>query len=124
MERRRHRQAPEHSDRTQQSARHIDNDRQERAPRRRGSVRQKVGRIIGTGLPGDAAVFAPDEASAIPAWAQSAVSALSNAGIPLAASDYEAPLPRREAANMLLAAAPAAEAAGLYCCLLYTSRCV
>ena len=48
MERRRHRQAPEHSDRTQQSARHIDNDRQERAPRRRGSVRQKVGRIIGT----------------------------------------------------------------------------
>ena len=65
-------------------------------------------------LPGDAAVFAPDEASAIPAWAQSAVSALSNAGIPLAASDYEAPLTRREAANMLLAAAPAAEAAGLY----------
>ena len=61
-------------------------------------------------LPGDAAVFAPDEASAIPAWAQSAVSALSNAGIPLAASDYEAPLTRREAANMLLAAAPAAEA--------------
>ena len=48
MEKRRHRQAPEHSDRTQQSARHIDNDRQERAPRRRGSVRQKVGRIIGT----------------------------------------------------------------------------
>ena len=48
MERRRHRQAPEHSDRTQQSARHIDNDRQERAPRRRGNVRQKVGRIIGT----------------------------------------------------------------------------
>lgn len=42
------------------------------------------------------------------------VSALSNAGIPLAASDYEAPLTRREAANMLLAAAPAAEAAGLY----------
>ena len=65
-------------------------------------------------LPGDAAVFAPDEASAIPVWAQSAVSALSNAGIPLAASDYEAPLTRREAANMLLAAAPAAEAAGLY----------
>ena len=65
-------------------------------------------------LPGDAAVFAPDEASAIPAWAQSAVSALSNAGIPLAASDYEAPLTRREAANMLLAAAPAAKAAGLY----------
>ena len=65
-------------------------------------------------LPGDAAVFAPDEASAIPVWAQSAVSALSNVGIPLAASDYEAPLTRREAANMLLAAAPAAEAAGLY----------
>lgn len=65
-------------------------------------------------LPGDAVVFAPDEASAIPAWAQSAVSALSNAGIPLAASDYEAPLTRREAANMLLAAAPAAKAAGLY----------
>ena len=65
-------------------------------------------------LPGDAAVFAPDEASAIPAWAQSAVSALSNAGIPLAASDYEAPLTRREAANMLLAAAPAAKTAGLY----------
>lgn len=65
-------------------------------------------------LPGDAAVFAQDEASAVPAWAQGAVSALSNAGIPLAASDYEAPLTRREAANMLLAAAPAAEAAGLY----------
>ena len=46
MERRRHRQAPEHSDRTQQSARHIDNDRQERTPRRSGW--QKAGRIIGT----------------------------------------------------------------------------
>ena len=48
MERRRHRQAPEHSDRTQQSARHIDNDRQERTPRRRRSGWQKAGRIIGT----------------------------------------------------------------------------
>lgn len=47
MERRRHRQAPEHSDRTQQSARHIDNDRKERAPRRRSGW-QKAGRIIGT----------------------------------------------------------------------------
>ncbi len=48
MERRRHRQAPEHSDRTQQSARHIDNDRQERSARRRRSGWQKAGRIIGT----------------------------------------------------------------------------
>ena len=46
-------------------------------------------------LPGDAAVFAGEDASAVPAWAQSAVSALSEAGIPLAASDYEAPLTRR-----------------------------
>ena len=48
MERRRHRQAPDHSDRTQQSARQIDNDRQERTPRRRRSGWQKAGRIIGT----------------------------------------------------------------------------
>ena len=65
-------------------------------------------------LPGDAAVFAGEDASAVPAWAQSAVSALSEAGIPLAASDYEAPLTRREAANMLLAAEPVIKTAGLY----------
>ena len=65
-------------------------------------------------LPGDAAVFAQEEASAIPAWAQSAVSALSSAGIPLSASGYEAPLTRREAANILLSAAPAAKEAALY----------
>ena len=64
-------------------------------------------------LPGDAAVFAGEDASAVPAWAQSAVSALSEAGIPLA-SDYEAPLTRREAANMLLAAEPVIKTAGLY----------
>jgi len=65
-------------------------------------------------LPGDAAVFAGEDASAVPAWAQSAVSALSEAGIPLAASDYEAPLTRREAANMLLAAEPVIKTTGLY----------
>ena len=65
-------------------------------------------------LPGDAAVFAGDEASIVPTWAQSAVSALGSAGIPLDASDYDAPLTRREAANMLLAAAPAAKTAELY----------
>ena len=65
-------------------------------------------------LPGDAAVFAGEDVSAVPAWAQSAVSALSEAGIPLAASDYEAPLTRREAANMLLAAEPVIKTAGLY----------
>ena len=65
-------------------------------------------------LPGDAAVFAGEDASAVPAWAQSAVSALSEAGIPLAASDYEAPLTRREAANMLLAAEPVIKTARLY----------
>ena len=65
-------------------------------------------------LPGDAAVFAPDDDSAVPTWAQSAVSALSTAGIPLSSADYEGPLTRREAANMLFAAAPAAKAAGLY----------
>ena len=65
-------------------------------------------------LPGDAAVFAGEDASAVPAWAQSAVSALSEAGIPLTASDYEAPLTRREAANMLLAAEPVIKTAGLY----------
>ena len=65
-------------------------------------------------LPGDAAVFAPEGDSAVPAWAQSAVSALSSAGIPLSSSDYEGPLTRREAANILLAAAPAAKEAALY----------
>ena len=48
MERRRHRQAPDHSDRTQQSARQIDNDRQERAPRRRRGGWRTAGRVIGT----------------------------------------------------------------------------
>ena len=65
-------------------------------------------------LPGDAAVFAPDDDSAVPTWAQSAVSALSTAVIPLSSAYYEGPLTRREAANMLFAAAPAAKAAGLY----------
>ena len=64
-------------------------------------------------LPGDAAVFAGEDESLVPAWARSAVSALSTAGIPLSAEDYEAPLTRREAARLLLAAAPAAETAGL-----------
>ena len=64
-------------------------------------------------LPGDAAVFAGEDESLVPAWAKSAVSALSTAGIPLSAEDYEAPLTRREAARLLLAAAPAAETAGL-----------
>lgn len=48
MERRRHRQAPDHSDRTQQSARQIDNDRQERAPQRRRGGWRTAGRVIGT----------------------------------------------------------------------------
>ena len=64
-------------------------------------------------LPGDTAVFAGEDESLVPAWARSAVSALSTAGIPLSAEDYEAPLTRREAARLLLAAAPAAETAGL-----------
>ena len=48
MERRRHRQAPDHSDRTQQSARQIDNDRQERAPQRRRGGWRTAGHVIGT----------------------------------------------------------------------------
>lgn len=59
-------------------------------------------------LPGDAAVFSAEDASVVPTWAQSAVSALSATGINLSSEDYDAPLSRREAARLLLAAAPAA----------------
>lgn len=59
-------------------------------------------------LPGDAAVFSGEDASLVPAWAQSAVSALSTAGISLTGGDYDEPLTRREAARLLLTAAPAA----------------
>ena len=65
-------------------------------------------------LPGDTAVFSADAQSDVPAWAESAVSALSNAGIPLSAEDYDAPLTRREAAQMLLSASPVVETAKLY----------
>lgn len=65
-------------------------------------------------LPGQTAVFAANDASAIPAWAESAVSALSSAGIPLAAGDYTEPLTHREAARMLLAASAALPDAAQY----------
>ena len=65
-------------------------------------------------LPGDTAVFSAQDASSVPAWAQSAVSALSEAGIPLSSEDYDAPLTRREAARMLLSAQPVIETAELY----------
>lgn len=59
-------------------------------------------------LPGDAAVFSAEDAALVPAWAQSAVSALSAAGISLSGGDYDEPLTRREAARVLLTAAPSA----------------
>lgn len=65
-------------------------------------------------LPADTAVFAGQSDSLVPAWAESAVSALSSAGISLSEADYDAPLTRREAARLLLSAAPCAEAADLY----------
>lgn len=65
-------------------------------------------------LPSDTAVFAGSDASIVPAWAESAVSALSAAGITLSVDDYEAPLTRREAAKLLLSAAPAVKTANLY----------
>lgn len=65
-------------------------------------------------LPGDTAVFADDAEADVPAWAESAVSALGSAGIPLAADDYDAPLTWRETARMLLAAEPVVETAELY----------
>lgn len=59
-------------------------------------------------LPGDAAVFSGEDASLVPAWAQSAVSALCAAGISLTGGSYDEPLTWREAARLLLTAAPAA----------------
>ena len=64
-------------------------------------------------LPSAQAVFAQDEEDLIPAWARSAVTALSGAGFPLS-GDLDGDLTMREAAHLLYAALPAAEAAQLY----------
>ena len=61
-------------------------------------------------LPATQTAGAFDEDSSVPAWAQEAVGALSEAGMPLSDGDSNAPITRREAARLLYAVSRLQEA--------------